>query len=1046
MQEGYLDTDDDGDDKLDDEGDGEDEDEGQHDDEPDDDAEASSTGSQDRDSDRRYANQRDRSDLVEAEEHDGNGVAAAGYVDIQIPNFALRQRDDDGSNNADRNEVVEFIENVCLMTDYWHRPTTMQDLNYAFVIENYHIIRGKPPKALEMQGPHPNPENKYWLRNKNHERKCISFVGGKGSQPPNLGKHSLTADEREFYFKSMLLLFQPHDYTIKSLLEPHDSYEDAYNAFVEANSSHAVEARIQGELLANYYENDAETVVQEGQSEEDQIFQNHPFSDPHNDPRFRPSDRQCCDNGDNDDPNQETSNIIAAMLEEGYDDDDIDNMFNFAREDTELPEPIQQLFQVTSDYHPKVVVPEYEADLPVFQNMEDYKKELINPRDARFQNNAGVTMFKDWDVNHSVKIITLTEYFEPVPWTEPAPLPPPSSPEALPPTIESVIAASVKQLPRFASIKDISKAMRLNFWQHAVFETFARHLMRKFVIDIEKSDDNIDATEVLPPHASLKPQLIGYVGGIAGSGKSAVIGSLLTFAQLWGRRDTVETMSFTGLASLNVEGNTVHTSRGLHPRTCEPRPNNNVLQSVRRIYLTIIDEISMLGQKLCGAAECITRDIRFCQKPWGGIDIMLAGDFLQLPPVKALSITRAPTDMHGDTRYTWYLAAYTLFQQSNYVAFLTDNMRQRDDLSFQDILERMHWGVNHEGDIAALNERCVTNASFSFAQHFAQPHYATPVEEYFSPVAISTNRERCAFNLENIYTFCKKESICVYEVLATSRRRANQAMIHRLKHSDDDFTDKVPFLFTFHTMAMPAMVTKRIDDLEGVKCIANGTLGFVIGFVHHNDESACVAPGYVDDDSRFRLRWTADRNITVKRFVHNPAFIVFKVRGCERQLIIGYPPGVVLIPLASYQTKFTLPGAEAETSMSVATFPLIPAYAMTPEKLQGVTLSYDLYVSVLDARSPQIFYVVSSRVKLLMNLIFTQELTLEYIRKFLPPENIICTVKALLDRIEVPPYMSPVQRKKFQEWRTTQRKYANLALQLHDERKRAKLLKRKLLT
>ena len=1055
-QDEYLDTDDDGDvEQLeDDEGDskGEDESEGDEEqDDHDDDADASFKFSGSQASNHHYDNQRDRSEAIDPEDDDDeNGVAEAGYVDIQIPNFALRlrDRDEDGSNKADRNEAVDFIENVCLMTDYWHRPTAMQDLNYASVIENYHIVRGKPPKALEMQGPHPNPEGKYWLRNKNHERKCISFVGGKGSQPPNLGKHSLTVNEREFYFKSMLLLFQPHDYTSKSLLEPHDSYEDAYNAFLDSNSSHAVEARIQAELLANYYENDAETVVQEGQSEEEQIFQNNPFSDPHNDPRFRPSDRQCCDDGDNDDPNQETSNIIAAMLEEGCDDDDIDNMFNFAREDTELPEPIQQLFHVTSDYHPKVLVPEYEADLPVFHNMEDYKKQLINPRDARFQNNAGVAMFKDWDVNRSVKIITLTEYFEPVPWTEPAPLPPPPCPDAasVPPTIASVIAASVKQLPRFASIKDISKAMRLNFWQHAVFETFARHLMRKFVVDIELSNDNIDAAEVLPPHASLKPQLIGYVGGIAGSGKSAVIASLLTFAQLWGRRDTVETMSFTGLASLNVEGNTVHTSRGLHPRTCEPQPNNNVVQSVRRIYLTIIDEVSMLGQKLCGAAECITRDIRFCQKPWGGIDIMLAGDFLQLPPVKALSITRAPTDLRGDTRYTWYLAAYTLFQQCNYVAFLTENMRQRDDKAFQDILERMHWGVNHQRDIDALNERCITNASFSFAQHFNQPHYDTPVEEYFSPVAISTNRERCSFNLENIYTFCKKESICVYEVLATSRRKANQAMIHRLKHSDDDFTDKVPFLFTFHTLAMPAMVTKRIDDLEGVKCIANGTLGFVIGFVHHNDKTACVAPGYLDDDSRFRLRWTADRNITVKRFVHSPAFIVFKVRGCDRQLVTGYPPGVVLIPLASYQAKFTLPGAEAETTMSVATFPLIPAYAMTPEKLQGVTLSYELYVSVLDARSPQIFYVVCSRVKVLLNLIFTQELTLEYIRKFLPPENIICTVKALLDRIEVPSYISPLQRKKFQEWRTTQRKYANLALQLHDERKRAKLLKRKLLT
>jgi isocitrate lyase len=57
------------------------------------------------------------------------------------------------------------------------------------------------------------------------------------------------------------------------------------------------------------------------------LRENNPFSDPHNDPRFRPSDRQCCDNGDNDDPNQETSNIIAAMLEEGYDVDDIDKPF-----------------------------------------------------------------------------------------------------------------------------------------------------------------------------------------------------------------------------------------------------------------------------------------------------------------------------------------------------------------------------------------------------------------------------------------------------------------------------------------------------------------------------------------------------------------------------------------------------------------------------------------------------------------------------------------------------------------------------------------------
>ena len=93
----------------------------------------------------------------------------------------------------------------------------------------------------------------------------------------------------------------------------------------------------------------------------------------------------------------------------------------------------------------------------------------------------------------------------------------------------------------------------------------------------------------------------------------------------------------------------------------------------------------------------------------------------------------------------------------------------------------------------------------------------------------------------------------------------NRALIQRLKYSDDDFTGKIPFLLSFHTLAMPAMVTKRIEELEPIKCIANGTLGFIVGFIHEGSTTPCLTPNYVDDDAQFRTS-VNEAGVVVKRF------------------------------------------------------------------------------------------------------------------------------------------------------------------------------------
>jgi ATP-dependent DNA helicase PIF1 len=52
-------------------------------------------------------------------------------------------------------------------------------------------------------------------------------------------------------------------------------------------------------------------------------------------------------------------------------------------------------------------------------------------------------------------------------------------------------------------------------------------------------------------------------------------------------------------------------------------------------YVLIIDEISMMNPDLFDKLEALARKIRLNNKPFGGIQLILSGDFLQIPPVNS---------------------------------------------------------------------------------------------------------------------------------------------------------------------------------------------------------------------------------------------------------------------------------------------------------------------------------------------------------------------------------------------------------------------------
>ena len=104
--------------------------------------------------------------------------------------------------------------------------------------------------------------------------------------------------------------------------------------------------------------------------------------------------------------------------------------------------------------------------------------------------------------------------------------------------------------------------------------------------------------------------------------------------------DRVAVTASTGLAACNVGGVTLHSFGGIGLGK-EPLPelikkvkkNQKAKNRWLRTKVLIIDEISMVDGDLFDKLEGIARAVRNNGRPFGGIQLVITGDFFQLPPV-----------------------------------------------------------------------------------------------------------------------------------------------------------------------------------------------------------------------------------------------------------------------------------------------------------------------------------------------------------------------------------------------------------------------------
>ena len=129
-----------------------------------------------------------------------------------------------------------------------------------------------------------------------------------------------------------------------------------------------------------------------------------------------------------------------------------------------------------------------------------------------------------------------------------------------------------------------------------------------------------------------------FLTGSAGTGKSYLLNQYIDYLKK--RKAKLAIVAPTGIAASHIGGNTIHSFFGIGLKSqISDQDLDFLLQKkylhdrLSKLKVLIIDEVSMLSPDLFESIDKILRAFKFSNLPFGGVQLVLSGDFFQLPPV-----------------------------------------------------------------------------------------------------------------------------------------------------------------------------------------------------------------------------------------------------------------------------------------------------------------------------------------------------------------------------------------------------------------------------
>ena len=190
-----------------------------------------------------------------------------------------------------------------------------------------------------------------------------------------------------------------------------------------------------------------------------------------------------------------------------------------------------------------------------------------------------------------------------------------------------------------------------------------------------------------------------FLTGSAGTGKTSCI---KLFIKMYREVKKMGITSTTGISALLFGGTTLHSFLGIglgnnsgESIVSSLYKKGHIRKRWKELEVLIIDEVSMLSPELFDKLEYVARRIRNNDKPFGGIQLVLSGDFLQLPCVNT-------TD--------FCFQAESWGRCINNIVYLTHIIRQKDK-DFQECLNDIRIGEISTKSRQMLNSRIGINLS-----------------------------------------------------------------------------------------------------------------------------------------------------------------------------------------------------------------------------------------------------------------------------------------------------------------------------------------------
>lgn len=192
----------------------------------------------------------------------------------------------------------------------------------------------------------------------------------------------------------------------------------------------------------------------------------------------------------------------------------------------------------------------------------------------------------------------------------------------------------------------------------------------------------------------LKTGVNVFLTGEPGSGKTYTINNYVNYLRSCSVEPAIT--ASTGIAATHIGGMTIHSWSGLGIKTKLDKYDLDKIASseyiskrIRKTKVLIIDEISMLSTNMLDMVDLICREVKQNEEAFGGIQVVLVGDFFQLPPImRRESVEEKQNSLLENTSGSQKTFAYQggAWERMRPVVCYLDEQHRQDDKNFLSVL------------------------------------------------------------------------------------------------------------------------------------------------------------------------------------------------------------------------------------------------------------------------------------------------------------------------------------------------------------------------